>query len=110
MTPKEFRRYLDRDFGRCWHCGLADDTLIPQHRINRGMGSVKSRNKPANIIVLCSAFNQLIEANPNAAAQARKYGWKLNNYQKPEFEPVWDINTQSWWMLDNDYGRVTLLP
>ena len=109
MTPKEFRKYLERDFGRCIHCGVTGETLVPQHRSNRGMGSVKSRNRPSNIVVLCSSFNQEIEQSASAASRARANGWKLSSYQDSLFEPLWDAVDQSWWLLDDDYGRVTLL-
>lgn len=109
MTPVEFRKYLARDFGRCCHCGVADDTLIPQHRANRGMGSVKSRNRPSNIIVMCSWFNQQVEQNPKSAEMALKYGWKLHSYDDPTFAPVWDIVSQRWWVLDDNFNRSELL-
>jgi len=67
LNPKAFAKFLNRDKA-CVHCGTTDSTLIPQHRINRGMGGSKLLNKPSNIVVLCSAFNGLIEANAEAAA------------------------------------------
>ena len=109
MTPKEFSKYLERDFGRCVHCGVTDDTLVPQHRSNRGMGSVKSRNKPSNIVVLCSAYNQLIESSASEASRARANGWKLSSHQDSLFVPLWDAVDRSWWLLDDDYGRVPLM-
>lgn len=109
MTPKEFRKYLERDFYRCVHCGLQDDTLIPQHRSNRGMGSVKSRNRPSNVVVLCSAYNSIIESDSQEARRARENGWKLSSYQDSLFEPLWDAVDRSWWLLDDDYGRVEMM-
>jgi hypothetical protein len=109
VTPKEFNKYLERDFNRCVHCGKSDDTLIPQHRSNRGMGSVKSRNRPSNIVVLCSAYNGLIESNAQEARRARNNGWKLSSHQDSLFEPLWDAVDRSWWLLDDDYGRVPLM-
>lgn len=109
MTPSEFKKYLARDFERCWHCGITGETLIPQHRANRGMGSVKSRNRPSNIIVLCSWFNQEIESNPEAAERARSKGWKLSVFDDPLFYPIWDSATQSWWFLDDEMGRAEMV-
>lgn len=105
MTPKQFKKFLDRDYGHCCHCGVEDDTLIPQHRSNRGMGSVKSRNADANILVMCSAFNGLVESNSDAAALALKNGWKLQSWDNPEFVPFWDVVFQQWFILGNDGSR-----
>ena len=60
MTPKEFRKYIDRD-SWCYHCGQTE-AIAPNHRISRGMGGSKVRNVPSNIIVLCSEMNGLIES------------------------------------------------
>lgn len=111
VTPKEFKKLLARD-RHCLHCGLDDDTLIPQHRINRqmgGAGTASNRNKSSNLIVLCSAFNGLIEFDSKAADMARKYGWKLDSWQDPLFEPVWDSGQSTWLMLDDDFGSAELL-
>ena len=108
MNKAQFDKYLRRDDNHCWHCGLDDDTLVPQHRAGRGMGSVKSRNAPANIIVLCSAFNGLIEADADAARKARQFGWKIDSWTDPLFEPVFDVVSQNWFLLDNDFGKAPL--
>jgi hypothetical protein len=104
MNQREFRKYLDRD-GHCPHCGTTDDTLIPQHRANRGHGGYKAGNTPANVIVLCSYMNWLIETDAQAATQARENGWKIGRYQDPATTPVHDTTTGTRWILDNDYGR-----
>jgi hypothetical protein len=109
VTPKQFKKFLDRDFGHCCHCGVEDDTLIPQHRSNRGMGSVKSRNADANIIVMCSAFNGLIESDAAAQAEAIRFGWKLQSWDNPELVPIWDVVFQQWFSLSNDGSRVVHL-
>ena len=111
MTPKDFKRLLARD-RHCLHCGLDDDTLIPQHRINRqmgGAGTASKRNKPSNLIVLCSAFNGLIESDADAAQEAGARGWKLQSWQDPLFEPVWDSVHSMWLSLDDEFGSVALL-
>lgn len=104
MNPKAFQKFLDRDKA-CVHCGTTDATLIPQHRINRGMGGSKERNKASNIVVLCSAFNGLIEANAEAASLAMKHGIKLQSWQLPEATPVWYAAESAWYLLDNQGNR-----
>lgn len=105
MTPKQFRKYLDRDQA-CVHCGLDDDTLIPQHRVNRGMGGSKRLDKPSNIVVFCSAFNQLVESDALAASIARMAGWKLYADQDPATTPMFDSVSKHWWLLDDSFNRV----
>lgn len=89
MNQKAFRKFLDRDGWACVHCGNTGDDLVPQHRVNRGMGGSKELNKPSNIIVICSLFNGLIEADVKAAELAKRMGWKLSSWQSPESTPVW---------------------
>lgn len=105
MTPKEFKRLLARD-GGCVHCGLDDETLVPQHRINRQMGGAgKSsvRNQPSNLLVFCSAFNGLIESDSKAAQLARERGWKLDSWQDPSIEPVWSQVYSAWLLYGDDF-------
>jgi hypothetical protein len=109
MTKKEFNKYLARDQW-CLHCGLQDDTLIPQHRRNRGMGGSESRSKPSNVIVLCSQFNGLIEASEVASRAAQKYGWKLREGQEPDKTPVFDSWLGVWWLLTDKFGRIEVKP
>jgi hypothetical protein len=104
VKPAEFRKYLVRD-ERCWHCGFADDTLVPQHRVNRGMGGSKQRHRPSNIIVLCSQINGLIEADPKAAQLARDFGWKLPSWVDPTQARVFDAYSGQWFLLDDDFNR-----
>ena len=74
MNKKQFQRFLDRDKG-CWHCGSTGEDLVPQHRSNRGMGGSHKKDKPSNIVVLCSEFNERIEADRYSAKIARNMGW-----------------------------------
>lgn len=106
MNAKQFQRYLDRD-GGCVHCGDRD-TAVPQHRLNRGMGGSKVRDVPSNIIVLCAVMNGLIESDAATAAQARSYGWKLTNGQKPAQTPFYDVLGRVWWLLDDQFGRTAV--
>jgi hypothetical protein len=105
VTPKEFKKYLKRD-GHCYHCGIDDETLIPQHRINRGMGGSKLLNTPSNIIVLCSYANGLIESNAFWADRARQFGWKLPSWAIASENAVFDVVSQTWFLLDDSFNRV----
>jgi hypothetical protein len=104
MNRKEFQKYLDRD-EHCPHCGSTDDTLVPQHRGNKGAGGYKAGNQPANVIVLCSAFNTAIESDPLKAETARKFGWKIGRYVEPTEAPYYDMVSGTWWLLDSFFGR-----
>ena len=105
MTPKQFARYLERD-GRCYHCGATDDTLVPQHRIGRGMGSKNAKaERVSNVIVLCSMLNGLIESDDRWAGVARANGWSLRSWQDPATAPVYDALEGVWWLLGDDFTR-----
>jgi hypothetical protein len=104
MNQKQFQRFIDRD-GHCPHCGTTDDTLVPNHRANRGAGGHKAGNQPANILTMCADINGAIESDPEVAARARICGWKLRRHQDPLTEPFYDTVTGFWWILDNNYGR-----
>ena len=69
------------------------------------MGGSKVLDRPANIIVLCSEVNGLIESDAGWAARAREYGWKLSRWQEPENEPFYDLATGTWNLINNTYGR-----
>lgn len=69
------------------------------------MGSSKRRDNPANIIVLCSLVNGLLESSPIWAHRGRLHGWKLASWEDPLTVPVFDVQTQSWWRLDDQFGR-----
>jgi hypothetical protein len=103
MKANEFRKYLYRDFG-CIHCGEVE-RVSPHHRLNRGMGGSKLRNNPANIIVLCSTLNGLLESDAEIASKARSLGWKLSNGQEPKEVAVWYPKYKSWFRLDDDFTR-----
>jgi 5-methylcytosine-specific restriction endonuclease McrA len=107
MNKKEFDKYLQRDNYKCCHCGLDDDTLVPQHRKNRGFGGSKERDKPSNILTFCSAFNTLIESSAEAARAARMNGWKLDSWDDPTEVPFYSGG--AWYILTDDFGRFQLL-
>lgn len=104
MTPKQFQKFLDRD-GGCIHCGEME-AVAPHHRLNRGMGGSKTRDKPSNIIVLCSMMNNLLESNADGAEMARGYGWKLRPGDDPTETPVWLPLHQLWVLLTDDYDVI----
>jgi hypothetical protein len=105
MTRKQFQKYLDRD-KVCAHCGTDDDTLVPQHRANRGIGGSRSLDRPSNIIVLCSLANSMLESDAKFARFGRELGWKLRRDEVPEFTPV--LLADGWWLLDNNFNKTPL--
>jgi hypothetical protein len=110
MKRKEFEKYLKRDFGRCYHCGISDDTLVPQHRLGRGMGGSSARDVPSNIITFCSDHNGRIEQNYVASARAKRLGWKLESWQNPLTTPVFSMAVGEWYLLDDHYSRQVYNP
>lgn len=109
MTKKEFAKLLARDNHQCIHCGLDDDTLVVQHRSNRGHGGYKAGNDPANYLLLCSRFNGLIESDAKAAGMAKRYGWKISRYQNPAEQPVYDMVSGVWFILNSDWTKGQLI-
>lgn len=109
VTKKEFAKYLARD-RYCYHCGIDDDTLVPQHRRNRGMGGSQSRSNASNIVVVCSQSNGMFEASEMASKAAQKYGWKLRAGQDPLDTPVFDAFDGIWYLLDDNYNRIEVSP
>lgn len=105
MNEKQFRRYLDRDAG-CVHCGSDGPDVVPHHRLNRGMGSAKSRHVPSNIVAMCSLVNGWMEdSKGDGRAMIEAYGWKLRDGQDPRLTPVWNAHLNKWFLLDDDYGK-----
>lgn len=70
------------------------------------MGGSKKRDVPSNLIVLCSAQNTAIESNAAAAKVAKQFGWKLESWQAPLAQPVYDMVSGVWYLLDDSYGRI----
>ena len=105
MNGRAFALYLARDPHCPCGCVGFEDTFVPQHRINRGMGGSRVLDRPANVLVMCSRMNGLIESDPKQAEVARLYGWKLSRWQEPENEPFYDLATGAWYLIDNIYNR-----
>jgi len=80
-----------RDLGCVVHGagGECVGDLVHHHRKGRGAGGVKSRNRVANGLLVCSRWNGLVEAMPDLATQARKNGWKIRTDFEIEALPVW---------------------
>lgn len=97
-------KVLERDVC-CWHCGRMDETLVPQHRINRGMGGSKLLDTPSNLIALCSASNVLMESDSEFREKSLMNGWKLERYKFPEQTPVYDFMKGDWFLIDNDWNK-----
>jgi hypothetical protein len=107
MTPKQFAKHLALQ-SWCPHCGDTE-TLVPNHRANRGFGSPKSLGKPSNILVLCSLMNGLIESDAEAAKTARRYGWKISKYDNPAEKPYYDLIAGRWFLLGDDFTKGELI-
>lgn len=104
MNKKEFDKLVARD-SYCFHCGETE-AISPNHRANRGMGGSKKRDVPSNIFILCSFWNNAIESDAVAAKVAKDYGWKLESWQDPLVEPIYDAISGVWYLLDDKYGRI----
>ena len=110
MNLKQAERIFRRDQGACYHCGITGDVLTVHHRLNRGAGGKNSKaDKVSNHLTICSLFNGLMESDPEAAAQARLYGWKLSQWQAPDFVGVYEAHTGLWWILEDDGSRHEML-
>lgn len=107
MKPRDFERLVKRDLGRCVHCGETE-AISPNHRANRGMGGSKERDRSANLVVICSLLNGLIESSYSAATIAHRYGWKLRSWEDPELVPVYDRVNGNWYLLDDEFQRVAI--
>lgn len=106
MNKADRERVLRRDYATCYHCGSSGAEVIIHHRKNRGMGSKNaSASQLSNYLSICSEFNGLMESDSESASYARAMGWKLSQYQSPEFEPVYEASSGSWWILENDGTR-----
>ena len=104
MNQKQFQLYVKRDI-HCPHCGTTGDTLVPNHRANRGHGGYKAGDQPANILTMCAEINGLIETDPEWAETARKNGWKLRRHENPAEVPFFDVVHGAWFKINNTFGR-----
>ena len=105
MNQKQFNRFLERDGHRCYHCGTSGEDLVPNHRVNRGMGGSRLRDRPSNIVTLCSFINGQIEADALERSRAIEYGWKLASWEDPTKTAVFERSSGNWYILDDDHNR-----
>jgi hypothetical protein len=77
-----------RDGHRCAMCGDDNETLVPHHRANRGMGGRRSLDRLSNLLWLCSLENGAIESEPELAAIARSKGIKISGHDEPSHVPI----------------------
>ena len=106
MRPTVFAAVRERDGHRCI-AGCGDqDTLIPGHRANRGMGGHKGSERSSNVVTMCAWLNDQVESNADRAAEARRYGWKISRYEDPAVVPVYDAVLEQWFLLDDEFGRL----
>lgn len=103
MRRSDFQRLVDRDRA-CIHCGTTVG-LVPHHRKNRGMGGSKLLDTPSNLLVVCSWLNGAMESDPDVARYARGFGWKLERWQDPAQEPIWDAIRGRWVLHSDDYRK-----
>jgi hypothetical protein len=105
VSKTVWAKVLQRDVC-CWHCGRIDDTLVPQHRINRGMGGSKLLDTPSNLVALCSESNVLMESDSEFREKALMYGWKLMRYQIPKNTPIYDFYKGDWFLVDDNWNKI----
>lgn len=84
----------------CWHCGT-DQGLVPHHRKNRGAGGSKLLDRIDNLMMICSYWNGMIEADAEAANTAREQGHKLRQWEDLT-KPVFDFSSGTWYRLSKD--------
>lgn len=89
---------------RCWHCGDTETPTV-QHRAVKGTGGRRSADRPSNGLILCWAFNCLIESDATAAELARANGWKISTHSDPAKVPAFDVNTGLTYLIADDFTR-----
>lgn len=114
MRPTQFARFLARD-GSCFHCGVRDDTLIPGHRIDRGMGGSRHLDVPSAIVTQCSYANGLQTSNADFAADMLRAGIRLSRFPSVDRDPhrllrspVYHFGRGAWLLLDDQFGVLEL--
>lgn len=85
-----------RDGHLCAYCGIDDDTLVPHHRANRGVGGRKSLDRIAALLWLCFKCNGDAESDADTAASMRQLGIKISSHATPELVPVTRYGIDYW--------------
>lgn len=106
MNKRDFQKLKNRD-ETCVATGQETDRLIPNHRIDRGMGGSKLLDNPENLVLMDSIINGLITHDKDWERKAFKYGWSLESWQDPATEPFYHIGLHQWVQPDGDWN---LLP
>lgn len=100
FTKKQMSELRKRDDNRSAWTGEESDTLVPQHRANRGMGGSPSRNVLSNAVLLESIINGLIESDPEWQAEAIRRGIKVSLHADPRMVPVVHAVHGECWLTD----------
>ena len=103
MRKALLKLLLARDL-YCVHCGDTE-TLVPHHRINRGLGGSKLLDTPQNVILICSRYNGLLESDAKIARQGRDYGHKLSRFDTTD-KPVYDQTISEWFSLTEEGEKI----
>ena len=102
MISDRIKRLVFARDSHCYHCGSTEGLQV-HHRKNRGQGGSKILDRLDNLILVCAAYNFAMEADPDAARDARDFGHKLQSWQ--DFSnPVFDRIGLTWYKLTED-GR-----
>lgn len=97
-----------RDLDCVPHGGRCGGELTHHHRKNRGNGGVKSRDRVANGLLVCSAWNSAAESDADLAADARHHGWKLRADHEIETLSVYIPRLHAWVYLDDAGNYLTV--
>lgn len=73
------------------------------------MGSSKVLDTVQNCILVCSAYNGLMESDADVANQARENGHKLSKFASPS-APVFDNVLKKWFYLDEKGNKTVTEP
>lgn len=101
MIPKRLLKKLDeRDGHRSVWTGIESDTLVPHHRVNRGMGGRPSLDRLSNLVWLEADINGFLESDAGYATEARRRGIKLSSHADPALVPV-EFPDGLFWLTDD---------
>lgn len=101
LTKKHVAALRVRDENRSAWTGEESDTLVPQHRANRGMGGSRKANTLSNVVLLESRINSLIESDPEWQAEAVRRGIKVSKFADPRMVPVEHAVHGLVWLTDD---------
>ncbi|MEV7827526.1 hypothetical protein [Microbacterium enclense] len=105
FTKPQLATLRTRDNDRCVWTGNHTDRLIPQHRVNRGMGGNRHLNVLTNGLLLDSIINGLIESDPTLGVVAKAFGIKVERWADPTDVPVFYAHEHAWYALEGDTRR-----